>query len=503
MLVISERVNLSGYTTLRLGGPAKRLVSASTEDEIIAAVREADLAGEPLLVLGGGSNLVVADAGFAGTVVRLATAGVTVADSGTYPLSARSVGAYPVGTGSVGAYPVSAGPVGTGPVGAYPVGTGPVGGGVAAPSADEGVRVVVQAGENWDRLVEWAVAEKLSGVECLAGIPGLVGATPIQNVGAYGQEVARVIEVVRAYDRVGQAIVMLTAAECGFGYRTSLFKRSQTWTEPRTQARTEPEDVPSPEISLSGKVSVPGDHFLFAQHRSGSETSAATETGAGRGSGTGTVSGTGHGSGADAGNGSGTGSGAGAGPGNVAPTGRYVVLGVTFRLERSPMSAPVRYPELAATLGIAPGEHAPLADVRTAVLGLRRSKGMVLDPADPDTVNAGSFFTNPLLDRDQFARLERAVEAKLGPGAGFPHFPADHGQIKVPAGWLIEQAGFAKGYPAGGAARISAKHTLALTNPGQASTSDLIDLAREIVAGVRSEFGIELTNEPVLVGVTL
>jgi UDP-N-acetylmuramate dehydrogenase len=420
MLVVSERVNLSGYTTLRLGGPAKRLVSASTEDEIIAAVQEADLAGEPLLVLGGGSNLVVADAGFAGTVVRLATAGVTVADAGIYP----------------------------------------VGGGVGA---DDGIRVVVQAGENWDRLVEWAVSEKLSGVECLAGIPGLVGATPIQNVGAYGQEVARVIEVVRAYDRVGQAIVTLTAAECGFGYRTSLFKRTQAWTEPRTEARTEPEDVSSPEMSR----------------------------------------GTNHGSGADVGSGSGTGSGTDIGSGTAAPTGRYVVLGVTFRLERSPMSAPVRYPELAATLGIAPGEHAPLVDVRAAVLGLRRSKGMVLDPADPDTVNAGSFFTNPLLDRDQFARLERAVEAKLGPGAGFPHFPADHGQIKVAAGWLIEQAGFAKGYPAGGAARISAKHTLALTNRGQASTSDLIDLAREIVAGVRSEFGIELANEPVLVGVTL
>ena len=448
MLVVSERVNLSGYTTLRLGGPAKRLVSASTEDEIIAAVQEADLAGEPLLVLGGGSNLVVADAGFAGTVVRLATAGVTVADAGIYP----------------------------------------VGGGVGA---DDGIRVVVQAGENWDRLVEWAVSEKLSGVECLAGIPGLVGATPIQNVGAYGQEVARVIEVVRAYDRVGQAIVTLRAAECGFGYRTSLFKRTQAWTEPRTEARTEPEDVSSPEMSLSGKVSVPSDHFLFAQHRSGSETVM------------GTGSGTNHGSGAEVGSGSGTGSGTDIGSGTAAPTGRYVVLGVRFRLERSPMSAPVRYPELAATLGIAPGERAPLVDVRAAVLGLRRSKGMVLDPADPDTANAGSFFTNPLLDRDQFARLERAVEAKLGPGAGFPHFPADHGQIKVPAGWLIEQAGFAKGYPAGGAARISAKHTLALTNRGQASTSDLIDLAREIVAGVRSEFGIELTNEPVLVGVTL
>jgi UDP-N-acetylenolpyruvoylglucosamine reductase len=371
--VVREQVNLSDYTTLRLGGPAKRFVQAPTEAEIVATVRDADLAGEPVLVLGGGSNLVVADAGFAGTAIRLASTGIRVT------------------------------------------------------SADDGVRVAVAAGENWDQLVQWAVAEKLAGLECLAGIPGLAGATPIQNVGAYGQEVAPVIEVVRAYDRVGQAIVTLTGAQCCFGYRTSLFKRTGI-----------------------GAGAVPG-----------------------------------------------------AGAGSAAPTGRYVVLDVTFRLQHSPMSAPVRYAELAAALGVAPGEHASLADVREAVLGLRRGKGMVLDPADPDTASAGSFFTNPVLDSDQFARLERAAAAASGYGGSVPHFPADHGQVKVPAGWLIERAGFARGYPSDGAARISSKHTLALTNPGGASTSDLIGLARQIVAGVRSAFGIELTNEPVLVGVTL
>jgi UDP-N-acetylmuramate dehydrogenase len=364
-VLVREQVNLSAYTTLRLGGPAKRFVQVTTEAEIVATVRDADLAGEPVLVLGGGSNLVVADAGFAGTAIRLASTGMRVT------------------------------------------------------SAGDRVRVAVAAGENWDQLVQWAVTEKLSGLECLAGIPGLVGATPIQNVGAYGQEVAPVIEVVRAYDRVGRAIVTLTGAQCCFGYRTSLFKRT------------------------------------------------------------------------------------GVGAGSPAPTGRYVVLEVIFRLQHSPMSAPVRYAELAATLGIGPGEHAPLADVREAVLGLRRGKGMVLDPADPDTASAGSFFTNPVLDGDQFARLERAVAATSGCGGSVPHFPADHGQVKIPAGWLIERAGFGRGYPSDGAARISSKHTLALTNPGGASTSDLIELARQIVAGVRSAFGIELANEPVLVGVTL
>lgn len=371
MLVLSERVQLSGYTTLRLGGPAARLGEAGTPDEVVGAVREADRAGEPLLVLGGGSNLVVADSGFPGTVVRVTTSGVAVSDE-----------------------PDS--------------------------GAGDRVRVTASAGENWDRLVEWAVAEKLAGLECLAGIPGLAGATPIQNVGAYGQEVATAIEEVRVFDRASASLVTLTRPECGFGYRTSVFK-SAAWPP---------------------HVAAPG------------------------------------------------------------PTGRYVVLDVTFALERDPMSAPIRYAELAAKLGVATGGQAPLADVREAVLELRRGKGMVLDPADPDTVSAGSFFTNPVLDRFQFADLERAASSRR-PGVSVPAFPAGAGRVKVPAAWLIEQAGFDKGYPGQGAARISSKHTLALTNHGGASTADLVSLARRIVAGVRSAFGVELTSEPVLVGVTL
>ncbi len=398
--MLRERVPLSGYTTLRLGGPAARLAEARTADEVVAAVRAADAAGEPLLVLGGGSNLVVSDDGFPGTVLRVATTGVAVGESG------------------------------------------------------ERVLVTVAAGESWDRLVEWSVAEKLAGLECLAGVPGLTGATPIQNVGAYGQEVAATVCAVTVLDRATGSVTALAGGECGFGYRTSRFKRT-AWP-PRA----------------------PG-----------------SRTGAGAGP---------------------AGPAAGVAPvgSGASPTGRYVVLDVTFALERDPMSVPVRYSELAARLNVQTGERAPLADVRAAVLELRRSKGMVLDPADPDTASAGSFFTNPVLGHAELARLERVVSAR-SPGARVPAYPVagaadpgggswhEHGSVKVPAAWLIEQAGFGKGYPGHGPARISSKHTLALTNAGGASAASLIGLAREITAGVRSAFGIELVNEPVLVGLSL
>jgi UDP-N-acetylmuramate dehydrogenase len=415
VLTVAEQVDLSGYTTLRLGGPAARFVTASTADAVAEAVRGADLAGESLLVLGGGSNLVIADEGFPGTVVRIATTGVGLS---------------------------------------------------RADDAGDVVLLTVAAGEDWDRLVEWTVDEKLAGIECLSGIPGLAGATPIQNVGAYGQEVATTIESVLVLDRAhggafdvahdrarggagdlahdrarGGAVELasdrtaalrtLTRADCGFGYRTSVFKADQA------AARR----------GFQGVVPL-------GQHRT------------------------------------------------TDPTGRYVVLEVTFALRRQPMSASIRYPELAAALGVAIGEQAPLADVRSAVLGLRRRKGMVLDPADHDTVSAGSFFTNPVIGPDQLARLEGVVQART-PGAGVPSYPAERGQFKIPAAWLIEQAGFAKGYPGTGPARISSKHTLALTNHGGASTSDMLELAQQITAGVRAAFDIKLITEPVLVGVRL
>jgi UDP-N-acetylmuramate dehydrogenase len=356
MTAVRQRVPLSSYTTLGLGGPARRFVTARTERELVAEVRAADQRGEPLLVLGGGSNLVIGDDGFDGTVLRIATRGAGL-DTGPGP-----------------------------------------------------VRVTAAAGQDWDALVRRCVARGLAGVECLSGIPGLVGATPIQNVGAYGQEVAETITTVRGYDRKRGEVVELAAADCGFGYRTSLFKRRP---------------------------------------------------------------------------------------------GGFVVLGVTFRLTRDPMSLPIKYAELARRLGVATGERVPLADARAAVLGLRRGKGMVLDPGDPDTRSVGSFFTNPVISQDRFGAVEETARARFGPEVAVPRFPAADGQVKVPAAWLIERSGFARGYDSGTGVRISAKHPLALVNPGGGSTKGLLALAAEIRDGVRASFGIELTPEPVLVGVTL
>jgi UDP-N-acetylmuramate dehydrogenase len=377
-VTVTEQTLLADHTTLRLGGPADRFVRAGTDAELVAAVRAADAEGEPVLVLGGGSNLVVADEGFPGVVVQVATLGVTL-----------------------------------------------------VAGSDE-VLLTVAAGENWDELVERAIAEELTGIECLSGIPGLTGATPIQNVGAYGQEVAHTVVAVRVYDRVLDAEAELPAAECGFGYRTSVFKRHATGSR-------------------------------------GTRLNAA------------------------------------------AATGRHVVLGVTFRLAAGPASArsrpalssPVRYAELAKLLGVTEGARVPLADARAAVLTLRRGKGMVLDPADPDTRSAGSFFTNPVIRGSQLTDLESAVAARGWTGT-VPRFPAPDDLVKVPAGWLIEQAGFGRGYPGSDdrGARISTKHTLALTSRG-GDTADLLALAREVRDGVLDAFGIRLENEPVLVGAEL
>ena len=188
----------------------------------------------------------------------------------------------------------------------------------------------------------------------------------------------------------------------------------------------------------------------------------------------------------------------------AAVTGRFVVLSARFRLARDRLSAPVRYAELARALGVTEGGRAPLAAVRSAVLDLRRGKGMVLDPDDPDTRSVGSFFLNPVIDHGHLAAVERAARAVVGPGVRVPRWPAGDVGVKLPAAWLIEQAGFRKGYPAAGAgARISSKHTLALVNPGKATAASLLALAREIREGVREAFGVELASEPVLVGAAL
>ncbi|MCB0908875.1 MAG: UDP-N-acetylmuramate dehydrogenase [Nocardioidaceae bacterium] len=348
---------LSDHTTLRLGGPARQWVEATTEAQLVAAVAAADASGTPLLLLGGGSNLVVADEGFDGTVVHVATRGVTPdADA------------------------CEIGPDGE-------------------PAHCGGMIVRVAAGEPWDDFVALAVAREWIGVEALSGIPGLVGGTPVQNVGAYGQEVADTIASVRTWDRADRTQRTFAAADCGFGYRTSRFK---------------------------------------------------------------------------------------------AEPGRYVVLEVTFQLTEGSLGAPVRYAELARTLGVEVGSRAPSAAVRDAVLALRRGKGMVLDADDHDTWSAGSFFTNPILSADQAAALP----------ADAPRWPQPDGNLKSSAAWLIEHAGFAKGFGAG-RAQLSSKHTLALTNRGGATTADLLALAREVRDGVERAFGVRLVNEPVLVGCTL
>ncbi|MDN4171667.1 UDP-N-acetylmuramate dehydrogenase [Nocardioides sp. SOB77] len=334
---------LRDHTTLRLGGPAGELVVATTEEELVAAL---DTDG-PVLVLGGGSNLVVADEGFPGRVVKVATTGITADIEDDDP--------------SCG-----------------------------------GVMVTVAAGESWDHLVEVAVDRGWVGVEALSGIPGSVGATPVQNVGAYGQEVSQTIASVRVWDRVLKGVRTFANAECHFGYRHSRFK---------------------------------------------------------------------------------------------ADPGRHVVLSVTFQLRQGTLGAPVQYAELARALGVEIGRRAPLRDVRDAVLGLRRGKGMVLDDADPDTWSAGSFFTNPVVPADQVPE-------------GAPAWPAGDGLVKTSAAWLIDHAGFGKGYAAGRAS-LSTKHALALTNRGGATTAELLDLAREVRDGVQAAYGIRLVNEPVLVGCEL
>jgi len=345
-------MRLADFTTVGLGGPARAFVRAETEDELIDAVRTADAAGEPVLILGGGSNLVVADEGFDGTVIQVATRGVRR--------------------------------------------DGPLG------------ELTVAAGEEWDGFVARTVAEGLAGLECLSGIPGLTGATPMQNVGAYGQEVSDTITRVRVWDRDTAEILEIPAAQCGFGYRTSRFRGSA----------------------------------------------------------------------------------------------RFVVLSVTFALAVQSRSAPVRYAELAAALGVAPGDQVDGAEARAAVIELRQRKGMVIDPADPDTRSAGSFFLNPVLDAATLAGVEAAARARCGPDVRVPRFEAGNGHVKVPAAWLIERSGFTRGYNPGDGARISAKHTLALVNAGSASTAALLALAREIRDGVHAAFGVTLHPEPILIGVT-
>ncbi|SCL63984.1 UDP-N-acetylmuramate dehydrogenase [Micromonospora yangpuensis] len=349
----ADACSLAKFTTLCLGGAAARIETATSSGEIVQKVREAQARDEPVLILAGGSNVVIGDEGFPGTVVLVRSRGLRV---------------------------VAEDP--------------------------ETVTVRVEAGEPWDELVAATLANGWSGLECLSGIPGSTGATPIQNVGAYGQEVAETITGVQVYDRHTGELGRIAAADCGFAYRSSIFKYSDRWA----------------------------------------------------------------------------------------------VLSVDFRLARSPLSGPVRYAELARSLGVEVGQRVPLADARATVLRLRAGKGMVLDPSDPDTRSVGSFFTNPVLDQAAY-QLFRARAAEFGEP---PAWPGTGDVVKISAAWLIDKAGFAKGHPGPAGVAISTKHTLALTNrSGTARTADLVTLARRIRDGVHERFGVTLHPEPVLINCTV
>ncbi|MDA1361993.1 UDP-N-acetylmuramate dehydrogenase [Glycomyces luteolus] len=332
--------SLSEYTTLRIGGRARELIEAHSSVEAVEALRAAE---GPTLVLAGGSNVVIGDEGFDGTVVVLRGGGI----------------------------------------------------------AESGGVVRVEAGQVWDEFVAWTVENGFSGVECLSGIPGSAGATPIQNVGAYGQEVAQTIAAVNVWDREKDEIRDWTPAECRFAYRQSAFKHED----------------------------------------------------------------------------------------------RYFVMSVDFRLESSPLSQPVAYAELARRVGVEVGERVPLAEARKTVLGLRRGKGMVLDENDHDTWSAGSFFTNPIIDEHVYHELAEKA------GGEPPHWNVGD-QVKVSAAWLIGAAGFEKGYRRGNVS-LSTKHTLALTNRGGASATELLALASEVADRVEQDFSIRLHPEPVMVNAAL
>jgi UDP-N-acetylmuramate dehydrogenase len=336
--------DLHKYTSLRVGGPAKSIVNVSTEAEIVAAIEAAG--DSPILIIGGGSNVLISDKGFEGTVIHIANNEAE-----------------------------------------------------AEVDACSGATLTIGAGENWDDFVATTISRGYAGLETLSGIPGTVGAAPIQNIGAYGHEVSEFITRVRTYDRQTKAIKTFTNAECEFEYRNSIFKRTP---------------------------------------------------------------------------------------------GRYIVLSVQFQIRTGEISTPITYAELAKKLGIAVGEKAPVIDTRKAVMELRAAKGMLLNPDDKDSWSAGSFFTNPIITNDVASQLPESA----------PRWPLADGRVKTSAAWLIEHSGIDKGQSHGGA-RVSTKHVLALTNSGNATADDLVELAREIRASVQAKFGITLEPEVNLVGITL
>jgi UDP-N-acetylmuramate dehydrogenase len=349
-LAMREHVPLAPFTTLGIGGPARHFAEAETESHVVEALDFARKRLLPVFVLGGGSNILVSDAGFKGLVLRIALRGI------------RRKG-------------------------------------------DD--LVVACAGEEWDYFVRWCVERNLAGIECLSGIPGSVGGTPVQNVGAYGQEVGEIITMVRAWDRARQQALELTAQDCGFAYRSSVF--------------------------------------------------------------------------------------------NAAGRNRYIVLSVTFALR--PGAAPrTTYPDLIRHFADRPNPPG-LVDMREAVLEIRRSKSMVIRPEDPNAKSAGSFFKNPFVPEQLAMRAEEAARARgsLQRSEIMPRYPMKDGSVKLSAAWLIERAGFSRGYGTGRVG-LSSRHTLALVNRGGATAEELLGLMHKIQDEVRAIFGVILEPEPVFVG---
>ena len=336
-------VPLAPFTTLGIGGPARYFVEATTVDELRDAVSWASRNHQRLFVLSGGSNVLISDDGFDGLVVHVALRGVTVE------------------------------------------------------SLDEFATVRVSAGEPWDEFVELAVTNGWAGVECLSGIPGSTGATPIQNVGAYGQDVSETIIRVEVLERATGLIRTMTAWDCEFGYRSSVFKGRDL--------------------------------------------------------------------------------------------NRYVVTGVTFRLKAGGR-ATIRYPELQEYIDVRGISSDDLQSVREAVIAIRKRKGMVLDPSDPDTRSDGSFFMNPIVPEPDAARAT---------AAGVRAFPGGDGLVKLSAAALIEKAGFHKGLEHGKVG-LSSKHTLAIVNRGGGTAREVIELVKIIQNGVREKFGVDIHPEPNFIG---
>jgi len=350
--LIRENIPLAPFTTLNIGGPARYMSEIESEEQLIEALDFADRREIPTFILGGGSNILISDRGFPGLVLRVRILGIRHTDKG-------------------------------------------------------GGRIVAAAGEEWDQFVEHCVDQDLAGIECLSGIPGTVGGTPIQNVGAYGQEVGNVVESVRVLDKETHAISQLSGFDCKFAYRSSIFRTS---------------------------------------HRN-----------------------------------------------------RFVILQIAFVLR--PKGPPcINYPDLQrhfASRRRTPG----LNEVRAAVLGIRQTKGMVFQADDPNSRSAGSFFKNPILSPDRIEEMQYEMRARglLASSDLIPRFPAPGGYMKVPAAWLVERAGFKRGFTMGEAG-LSTKHNLALVNLGGATAQNILDLAHEIQTRVQLLCDIELEPEPVFVG---